>query len=242
MFCCIIGRGHGGTRIPSKLLHKNGVFMGTRLNQSADLVPPHKMYEAVQHINKFVKYKENYTWDFSYLLNNEPDKNFIRLIYEYLKDVIEHKEPKGWKLPETTFAFPWLVKMFPDIKYIIWSRHPYDSIISNHLTDNLKRWNIPIPDQGFGIKMKRAISWKYQYDMINSISAPKNIIHMKYEDFCNKPVKNAKIIGNFLNIKLKPVKTHTRSVYKWKRSKVDFNRFKFLNDPMIELGYDNYIQ
>jgi len=239
---CICGRGHGGTRIPSKLLHKNGVFMGTRLNQSADLVPPNKMYEAVQYINKFVKYKGNYTWDFSYLINNKPDTKFTSLVNEYLKDVLTHREPKGWKLPESTFAFPWLVKMFPDIKYIIWSRHPYDSIFSNHLTDNLERWNINIPDKGFGLKMKRSISWKYQYDMVNCDKQPKKVLHMKYEDFCMHPKENTKILGYFLKLKLKPVKTHTNSVYKWKRSDINFNRFKFLKGPMEELGYDDHTQ
>jgi len=238
----IIGRGHSGTRVPSKLLHKNGVYMGARLNQSADLVPPHKMYEAVQHINKFVKYKGNYTWDFSYLLKNDPDDKFVKLVNEYLKDVIKHKEPKGWKLPETTFAFPWLVKLFPNIKYIIWSRHPYDSVLSNHLTDNLERWNINIPDQGFGLKMKRAISWKYQYDMINSVPEPKKVIHMKYEDFCTNTKRNTNLIGKFLKMNLKPVKAHTDSVYKWKRSNINFDRFKFLKTPMKELGYDDHIQ
>lgn len=236
---CICGRGHGGTRIPSKLLHKNGVFMGAKLNQSADLVPPHKMYQAVQHINKFVKYKGNYEWDFSYLINNEPDKKFISLINEYLHDVLEHSEPKGWKLPETTFAFPWLIKMFPNIKYIFWYRHPYDSIISNHLTDDLNRWNINFPEKDLGLRMKRAISWKYQYDMINCIPPPNKVIHIKYEDFCLNTKKCVNELESFLKMKLKPVKTHTDSVYKWKRSNLNFNRFKFLKLPIKKLGYQD---
>ena len=207
----IIGRGHSGTRIPAKMLHNSGVYMGRKLNQSSDFIPPHKMYDAAKYINSFVKYKGNYKWDFSYLLKHYPDRGFLNLLDAYMKDIVENPSPnKGWKLPETTFIFPWLVKLYPDMKYIIWCRHPYDSILGQHLTDDLNLWNIPFDRSvSVNIKLKRAISWKYQYDVIKATPEPKNVTHMKYEDFVQHPKKCTKELEDFLGIPLKTPKTKT---------------------------------
>ena len=44
---------------------------------------------------------------------------FVELINTYLVSVLESDaEHKGWKIPETTLVFPWIARMFPDIKYI----------------------------------------------------------------------------------------------------------------------------
>ena len=38
-----------------------------------------------------------------------------------LADVLADKSTRrGWKIPETTLAYPWIIRMFPDIKYIHW--------------------------------------------------------------------------------------------------------------------------
>jgi len=47
-------------------------------------------------------------------------------------------EVKGWKIPETTLVFPWIRRIFPEIRYIFWVRDPRDSILGGHLTDDLR--------------------------------------------------------------------------------------------------------
>ena len=57
--------------------------------------------------------------------------------------------------------------MYPDMKYIFWIRNPRDSILGAHLTDNLNDFGIsyePTED----VRLRRAISWKYQYDLIKA--------------------------------------------------------------------------
>ena len=71
----IIGRGHSGTRVIAETLIKSGVFMGDSLNKSSDKIPAKYMYAAAK-INKYVKYKGKYKWDFSYLIKNDPNKEF----------------------------------------------------------------------------------------------------------------------------------------------------------------------
>ena len=81
-----------------------------------------------------------------------------------LERPIEHK---GWKIPETTLVFPWIVRLFPEIKYIFWIRNPRDCILGGHLTDDLNDFGIPYPPTE-DMRLRRAISWKYQYDLVQA--------------------------------------------------------------------------
>ena len=55
-------------------------------------------------------------------------------------------EHTGWKIPETTLVFPWILRMFPDIKYIHWVRNPRDAMLNRHMTDNLNDFGIVSPE------------------------------------------------------------------------------------------------
>ena len=42
------------------------------------------------------------------------DPRFTKLIESYLSSVLQSPAlRKGWKIPETTLIFPWIVRMFP---------------------------------------------------------------------------------------------------------------------------------
>src|SRR5690606_2092269 len=131
----IIGRGHGGTRAASHTLTASGVYMGETLNISGDLVPAHDLYEACRVMAKYVTWNGGLSWDFSRLHDMPIDPAFTKLVESYLASVLSSDaERKGWKLPETTLIYPWIVRMFPEIFYIHWVRDPRDAILSKHLT------------------------------------------------------------------------------------------------------------
>ena len=67
----VIGRGHGGTRAMSHTLTASGVYMGSLLNTSGDLLPPQPMYDACRLIAKHVVWKGGLEWDFSQLIPND---------------------------------------------------------------------------------------------------------------------------------------------------------------------------
>ena len=80
------------------------------------------------------------SWDFEQLHTMEIDPEFKELINTYLADVLpshlnladvlaDKSTHRGWKIPETTLAYPWIIRMFPDIKYIHWIRDPRDCIL-----------------------------------------------------------------------------------------------------------------
>ena len=131
----VIGRGHSGTRVVSHTLSASGVYMGEPLNASGDLVPPDDMYEACRVIGRHVVHRGGLDWDFAKLHTMPIDPAFTRLIESYLASVLAGAGPlKGWKIPETTLALPWIVRLFPEAHYIFWVRNPRDCILGPHVT------------------------------------------------------------------------------------------------------------
>src|SRR5512146_2971188 len=111
MLVTVIGRGHSGTRAMSQTLSESGVYMGEPLNDSWDLIPPEDMYEACRVLARYVTYKGGLEWDFSRLHTEPIDPAFKRLLASYLSSVLFSPAPrKGWKIPETTLCYPWIVR------------------------------------------------------------------------------------------------------------------------------------
>lgn len=233
----IIGRGHSGTRSISHTLSASGVFMGDQLNVSGDLLPPEDMYEACRVMARYVRWNGDLSWDWSLVnLAKIPDE-FTSLIHSYLKSVLAYpSEPKGFKIPETTLIFPWFIRLFPDAKYIYWIRDPRDSIIGAHLTDDLRDFGIQYPETD-NIRLRRAISWKYQYDLVKQTPKPQNWITVRFEDFILKQDETLARLENYLGFKLAKIEVRKESVGRWKTDS-GTNYFDFFAPSMIEFGYE----
>lgn len=231
----VIGRGHSGTRAIAQALYASGVFMGNHLNRSCDLIPPDIMYNAVKTAGKYVEYKGNNRWDFTRLINDDIDKDFEPLLNEFLKDVLSTSSTRGWKLPETTLVYPWVIRLFPDIKYIRWVRDPRDNIANGHPTDRLKEWNIDC-DEGTNIYEDRAISWIYQWELMEATPDPKHLIKIKFEDYILKHDEISEQLEDFLGIKLARLPMRKSSINKHKKNK-ELPELKFLDEYLYKLGY-----
>lgn len=237
MMVTIIGRGHGGTRAMSHTLTASGVYMGGLLNTSGDLVPPDDMYEACRVMAKYVKHNGGLSWDFSELFTMAIDPEFTRLVESYLSSVLSSgAKHKGWKLPETTLVYPWITRMFPDINYIIWTRDPRDSILGAHKTDDLADFCVPY-DPTDDPLLKRAISWKYQRELIKATPPPARFIDVRFEDFVLDQDATLKRLEEFLGIPMGRIIVNPNAVDRWKRvdNPPDFD---FLREDIIELGYE----
>ena len=233
---CIIGRGHSGTRVISFTLKESGVFMGKSLNRYGDKAPYLKMWKAARLLGKYVLETGEYNWDFSSIHKMTPSPIFVKLVTSYLHDLTNNSSfYKGWKLPETTLIYPWLLKMFPDFYYIHWIRDPRDNILFHHITDYLNFWNIKKERTG-NIYKDRAISWKYQWDIIKACPGPKHFIRIKFEDFVLKQNETLKKLEEFLDINLVRIPVKKDTVGRWK-NKPEVHIFDFLKDGMKELNY-----
>jgi len=236
MMVTVIGRGHSGTRSMSHTLSESGVYMGEPLNGSGDLIPPEDMYEACRVFGKYVEYKGDMTWDFSKALNMEPDPAFVKLLESFLHSVLDSKaENKGWKIPETTLVYPWILKLFPEMKYIFWVRDPRDCILGSHVTDDLSRFNINY-DKTDDVRLRRAISWKYQRELVKASPLPKYGHSVRFEDMVFSQDKILNGLSDFLGIELAKIEMRTDSVGRYKTDD-GVHMFDFFKEDMDECGY-----
>jgi hypothetical protein len=237
MMVTVIGRGHSGTRAMSHTLSASGVYMGAQLNGSGDLIPAQDMYEACRIVARRVQHRGGLEWDFSALLAAEPDPEFVRLVSRYLWSVLSNPAPnRGWKLPETILALPWMVRLFPDIHYIYWVRDPWDCILGQHLTDDLRDFGVAY-DLTDDVRLRRAISWRYQTATYRATPRPKNLIEVRFEDFILRQEETLIRLEAFLGIPLARIEVRPDSVGRWKTASGEF-RFDFLDDERRRYGYE----
>jgi hypothetical protein len=232
----VIGRGHSGTRAISHTLYASGVFMGNTINPSGDKVPPQALYEACRAMGRYVEWRGGLEWGFEKLHTLEIDPEFTRLVNEYLADVLNRKaEHKGWKLPETTLIYPWIVRLFPEIKYIHWIRDPRDCIIGPHKTDDLADFGIEYPRTD-DVRRRRAISWKYQYELMKATPRPENCLLVRFEDFVLKQEETLGRLEDFLGIPLARIVVRRDSIGRWQTDPGP-HTFDFFQEAMEENGY-----
>ena len=232
----IIGRGHSGTRAISHTLYASGVYMGSSINPSGDKIPPQKMYDACRVLAQYVDWEGGLSWNFSRLFSEEIPNEFTDLISDYLQDVLKNKsEHKGWKIPETTLIYPWIQRMFPDIKYIHWVRDPRDGILSGHKTDDLRDFGIQY-ELTDDIRKRRAISWYYQYQLMKATPEPKNWIKIRFEDFVLHQEETLEKLEAFLGFPLGRIIVRKAPVERWKQD-ANHQELDFLQSALKENGY-----
>lgn len=233
----VIGRGHSGTRAISHTLYASGVYMGRTLNPSGDLVPPEAMYEACRVFAPYVDRVGDLEWDFSRALAADIPDAFTKLVEEYLASVLKSDaSERGWKIPETTLVFPWIVRMFPDAKYIFWIRDPRDCILNAHMTDDLTRFGIDYPPTE-DVRLRRAISWKYQYDLVQAMPKPKHWLEVRFEDFVLDQEKTLKRLEAFLGFDLARIIVRPDAVARWKKDE-GVHHFDFFEPALRAYGYE----
>jgi hypothetical protein len=218
----VIGRGNSGTRLISSTLSESGVFMGS-VNESGDMVPAEKMYEAVRLAGDFVSIKSELSWDFSKLCSEPVPEKFMKGVREYAEQLARStKTLTGWKLPETVLALPWIIKMFPDAHYIYWTRDPRDSIAGRHITDDLRSFNVqvgsslPFLIRESLIDNKRLESWIYQKNMMDETPKPKKLLEIKFEDFVLNQDNEINRLEDFLKIPIAKVPVDGSKVGRFK--------------------------
>ena len=171
------------------------------------------------------------------LFKMEIPQEFTDLITSYLKSVLNSPAAyKGWKIPETTLVFPWIVRLFPDIKYIFWIRNPRDCILGGHLTDDLHDWGIDYPATD-DIRMKRAISWKYQQDLVKATPKPAHWMETRLEDFILCQDETLSRIEQFMGIPIAKIEARRDSVERYKLDS-GVSYYPFFEPDMLDYGYE----
>jgi hypothetical protein len=227
-------------------LYASGVYMGSKLNAYGELVRDEHfslkiwrrrdtMRDACRILARHVEWKGGLEWDFSKLHAMPIPEKFQKLIRWYLKPVLNHESAaRGWKLPETTLVYPWIVRMFPEIKYIYWIRNPRDCVLAGPVYD-LAEFGIPY-SKTEDITLRRAISWKYQWDIVKATPRPANWIAVRFEDFVLRQNETLARLEEFLGMDLARIIVRRDAVDRWKHAK-GVNYFDFFAPAMAEYGY-----
>lgn len=239
MLITVVGRGHSGTRVLSRTLSESGVFMGAPLNSSADLVPPGDFYEACRIVGRLVTCLGDARWDFSALLAAPVDPAFVRLVESYLASVLSSDaEHRGWKLPETVLAYPWMVRAFPEVRYLHWVRDPRDCILGRHLTDHLDEFDVPVEPTD-DVLRRRALSWLYQRRIVEATPPPPFWISTRFEDFVLSQRPALDRLAGFLGFPLAAVPVNPDAVGRWRRAGIPLDSVADLLAPdLAALGYE----
>ncbi len=168
-----------------------------------------------------------------------PDE-FTELIHTYLHSVLEEhaKTPDalvGWKIPETTLVFPWIVRMFPDTKFIFWVRDPRDCVLNRHITDDLRTFGIDYPPTD-DIRLRRAISWKYQAELVKATPRPANWLEVRFEDFVLQQEATLARLEAYLGIPLGRIIVRPDAVERYRHDTEQHN-FDFFAADLTRFGY-----
>jgi hypothetical protein len=218
----------------SQTLRDSGVFMGDNFSPSGDLLPPEDLYEACRVMAKYVRHLGGMEWDFSQLHTMPIDPAFTRLVESFLVSVLSSEAPqRGWKLPETTLILPWIVRRFPEASYIYWVRDPRDSILGFHMTDDLADFGVPYEHTG-DLRLRRAISWKYQYDLMQTTPPPAHRIDVRFEDFVLRQDETLARVGEFLGFPLAKIEARPDSVGRWRTAEGPYDFPFFPREALYE--------
>jgi hypothetical protein len=185
----------------SVALSEAGIDMGP-CNQSGDLVPPDLMYAAVRMAGRYVDRIGEHRWSFTRLLGTKPPAEFEALVREYAAPVLNSSaKHRGWKLPETLLALPWIVQMFPDAAYVYWTRSPQASIGKRHLTDRLGDFGVASAVDFMSVPMcARIESWAYQWQIVEITPKPARWLRLRWEDVITEPDTQTDRLSKFLGI------------------------------------------
>ncbi len=219
----LIGRGHSGTRAFVESLLRSGVYMHYDRPKTYDYVGDCAIYEAARIFGSYVDRVGEHEWDFRRAIEAPIPPRFVELVERHLRPIDGADGAAGYKLPETTLIFPWLVRLRPDLHYVHWVRDPRDGVLHQHLTDGLAKFGVPMADSDLSwifseperLK-RRAISWKYQHDLVAQTPKPPKWKVVRFEDFILDHERVNADLGQFLGLALTNIETRPDAVGRWK--------------------------
>ncbi len=207
----LTGRGGSGTRLISEIAQNADVFLGNRLNVSADST---EWADLIYEIGIARARAEAKDKPFEFRKDH--------LLFEKAKDVLGYgnwkpEELWGWKLPETMIAVPDVMNKFKDAKLVHLVRHPVTmSLRRTHMTSRLAnpigRAVLNAAYKEFGrdqshIKsdpahIHNALSWLYQVGKVHRYAADnltaENYHLIRFEDIIEYPEPTTQALTNFI--------------------------------------------
>ena len=209
--------------------------MGADLNLAWDKRPFQPMYEMARIAGRLIAFGPDEEWDFSELIAGPIPRIVSDLLDQFTSDLRGHKWV-GWKLPETCFVYPWLVRLIPQAFFIHWVRDPRDVIRSSHNSDDLRYWGVKGKSNGT-IWEQRANSWKLQFDIVDKTPLPKHFVRLRLEDLVEFPEKMSTNLEEYLGAKIHLVEGVHGAIGRWRRNPDEYEYPPWMRHYLQLLGY-----
>jgi hypothetical protein len=130
----VFNKSHSGSRMVARLLAAAGVFMGAHRNDSEDALP------LVPVVERCV---EDHYPDYDTVLpGSTADGGLARLAGQAFSQHLAgyRSGPWGWKLCESGYALPILLRLFPDARCVHLIRDGRDVAFANHVAPRTTFW------------------------------------------------------------------------------------------------------
>jgi hypothetical protein len=109
-------------------------------------------------------------------------------------------------------------------------------VIGAHLTDHLTDFGIGYPPTD-DERLRRAISWLYQYDLVKATPRPAHWIEVRLEDFVLRQEETLARLEEFLGLKMARIPVKPEAVDRWRKD-AHTHYFDFFEPAMREYGYE----
>jgi hypothetical protein len=93
----------------------------------------------------------------------------------------------------------------------------------------------PTPDEAL-LRLRRAISWRYQYDLVKATPKPAHWIEVRFEDFVLRQDETLARLEAFLGFPLAKIPVNVEAVGRWRKDPGVVS-YDFLAPAMAQYGY-----
>lgn len=197
----LMGRGHSGTRVLSFACMHLDIQLGT--SAATGDADDRTFTRTIKKIAA-----RSLTSGAPECVREKDLLRFQNAVFKYYKTLGSPQTLWGWKFPETYLIGDYVAATFPRALYIHLVRDGRDLAFKRHLTDD--------PNRALGKKLlthinamnlphhlQAAMSWAFQVDLFDEFRKTLNtdqVLDLKFEDICRKPMAAMQAMCKFLNI------------------------------------------
>jgi hypothetical protein len=175
------------------------------------------------------------TWDLRRLLNCPIPTEWTRLWEEHLHAMLDcDGDLVAWKLPETVFSWPWLVRSFPEVVFVEWHRDPRAAILGSHITDDLSGWGLEGWPSGLPTLEERALSWRVQFQVLTLGPRPPRWVRLRLRDYVLHQAEAGRAVEAVTGVPMPQAPGNPLAIDRWRSRQQEFGRARDVIAPYLD--------
>ena len=200
----LMGRGHSGTYVLTRICTLLGLTLGTRSELLAGDAADRIFTEQIKKIARNSLSVTNPA-----CVSSADTHRLADAASRFHTRISSPTENWGWRFPETYLIGPCIESVFPQARYLHLIRDGRDIAFKHHLTDDPnsrlgKRLLKHIGALELSHYLRAASSWAFQVNQFDAFRMwlPKSrVFDIRFEDICLKPVATISRLCDYLEVK-----------------------------------------